>query len=64
MLAKVKKELMLLAGTILVVLLVELLVFNSGTITDQFSRLEEQHYTIHDAVLHRMELKTESCLLT
>jgi hypothetical protein len=57
MLANAKKELMLLGGTILIVLLIELFVFNSGIIMDQFSRLEEQRYTIHDGILHQMKLK-------
>lgn len=54
---KVKKELMLLVGIVLLVLLIELLVFNHGALLDRFSKLEEQRYTVHDGILYQLELK-------
>jgi hypothetical protein len=57
MMIKVKKELMLLVGIVLLVLLIELLVFNHGALLDRFSKLEEQRYRVHDGILYQLELK-------
>ena len=55
--SKAKKELILLAGTIFIVLLGELLIFNRAAMLDRFSRLRERRYTVHDGVLYQMNLR-------
>ena len=57
MILKVKKELFLLLGTIFLLLLVEVLVFNRSFILDQFFSPQEQRLTIHDGNLHQIKLK-------
>lgn len=54
---KAHKELRLLVGTIFIVFLVELLLFNHGFIIDRLYGLKEQHYTIHDGTLYQMDLE-------
>lgn len=48
---------MLLAGTIFIILLCELFVFNRGAVLGLFFKQQERHYTIHDGTLYQMELK-------
>ncbi len=54
---KAHKKLRLLLGTIFIVVLVELLLFNRGFIMDRLYGLKEQHYKIHDGTLYQMDLK-------
>lgn len=55
--ARTKKELMLLAGIIFIMLLGEILLFNREAIKDRFFKLRELHYTVQDGTLYQMELK-------
>lgn len=54
---KVRKEFLLLAGIILIVVLVEVLVFNHRFIIDQFFRPHEQRLRIQDGTLFQMEIQ-------